>query len=609
MTPELNDKLINLPKDPGVYIFRDVKGKVIYIGKAKVLRNRVRQYFQNTSDGRPQFEILVSKIEDLEVITTKTEYEALILESNLIRQHKPRYNVMLKDDKSQPYLQIANEQFPRIFLTRRPQQDGSKYYGPYGDLRYLKGLLHVLRGMLQIRTCNLPLTEESIGKGKFKACLEFHLGRCNAPCINNESRDEYARRVRDFVAVVKGRGTDIITQLREEMEAASESLRFERAAQLRDWLASIENLTRRQTIISPEPVERDIIGLAVQDEDGCLVVMQVRNGRLLGRVQYPLKLPKDTPLDEVLTQALQLYYSQSGVPDELILPYSPRDSELLYHWLKELAENKLSLKVPERGEKVQMVDLAQRNANLQLQEILRFASQRERIPASLTELKNKLGLKDIPREIVAFDISTLMGEQKVAGMVVFKMGRPARNDYRRFKIKTVEGQDDFASMHEAVSRRFARVVREQQPMPDLILIDGGKGQLAAAVDALHSTGVREYQIIGLAKKLEEVYRPGESEPHNLPRTSSALKLLQQVRDEVHRYSITYHRQLRQKESMASELHDIPGVGPARRKLLLTHFRSFQRLSEASRDELIAIKGVSPNLADRVVAFFQERKSS
>ncbi len=609
MSPDLNDKLTNLPKDPGVYIFRDAKGKVIYIGKAKVLRNRVRQYFQKTSDGRPQFEILVSKIEDLEVITTKTEYEALILESNLIRQHKPRYNVMLKDDKSQPYLQIANEQFPRIFLTRRPLQDGSKYYGPYGDLRYLKGLLHVLRGMLQIRTCNLPLTEESIGKGKFKSCLEFHLGRCNAPCIGNESRDEYAGRVRDFTAVIKGRGSDIITQLREDMERASDTLRFERAAQLRDWLASIENLTRRQTIISPEPVERDIIGLAVQDEDGCLVVMQVRNGRLLGRVQYPLKLPKDTPLNEVLTQAIQLYYSQSGIPDELILPYEPTDSELLYHWLRDQAENRLTIKVPERGEKVQMVDLAQRNADLQLQEILRSASQRERIPASLAELKNRLGLKDIPREIVAFDISTLMGENKVAGMVVFKMGRPARNDYRRFKIKTVEGQDDFASMHEAVSRRFARVMREQQPMPDLILIDGGKGQLAAAVDALHSVGVHDYQIIGLAKKLEEIYRPGESEPHNLPKTSSALKLLQSVRDEVHRYSITYHRQLRQKESMASELQDIPGVGPARRKLLLTHFRSFQRLSEATRDELIAIKGVSPNLADRVILFFQERKSS
>lgn len=284
MTPVLSDKLANLPKDPGVYIFRDAKGKVIYIGKAKVLRNRVRQYFQKSSDGRPQFEILVSRIEDLEVITTKTEYEALILESNLVRKHKPRYNVMLKDDKSQPYLQITSEQFPRIFLTRRPQHDGSKYFGPYGDLRYLKGLLHVLRGMLQIRTCNLPLTDELISNGKFKACLEFHLGRCNAPCIANESRDQYSKRVRDFSSVVKGRGSDIIAKLRNDMLEASESLRFERAAQLRDWLTSIDNLTRRQTIISPEPVERDIIGLAVQDEDGCLVIMQVRDGRLLGRV-------------------------------------------------------------------------------------------------------------------------------------------------------------------------------------------------------------------------------------------------------------------------------------------------------------------------------------
>ncbi|MCB1059595.1 MAG: excinuclease ABC subunit C [Calditrichaeota bacterium] len=609
MSPELSDKLENLPRDPGVYIFRDSRGKVIYIGKAKVLRNRVRQYFQKSSDGRPQFELLVSKIDDLEVITTKSEYEALILESNLIRRHKPRYNVMLKDDKSQPYLQIANEPFPRIFLTRRPQQDGSKFYGPYGDLRYLKGLLHVLRGMLQIRTCNLPLTEESIAKKKFKACLEFHLGRCNAPCIGNESLDDYTKRVKDFTSVVKGRGSEIITRLHEDMERASDDLRFERAAQLRDWLASIDNLTRRQTIISPEPVNRDIVGIAVQDEDGCLVVMQVRDGRLLGRVHYPLKLPKDTPLPEVLTQALQLYYSRSAVPEELILPYEPSDESVLTLWLREQAESKLTIRIPARGEKVQMVDLAARNAELQLQEILRSATKRERIPASLTELKTRLGLRDFPREIVAFDISTLMGENKVAGMVVFKMGRPARADYRRFKIKTVEGQDDFASMREAVSRRFARVVKEQQTMPDLILIDGGKGQLAAAIEALHSVGVTDYQIIGLAKKLEEIYRPGDSEPYNLPKTSSALKLLQTVRDEVHRYSITYHRLLRQKESMASELQDIPGVGSARRKLLLTNFRSMQRLSEATKEELVAIKGISPALADKILDFFRIRKSS
>lgn len=609
MTSGLNDKLSNLPKDPGVYIFRDAKGRVIYIGKAKVLRNRVRQYFQKTSDGRPQFEILVSKIDDLEVITTKTEYEALILEGNLVRQHKPRYNVMLKDDKSQPYLQITNEQYPRILLTRRPQQDGSKYYGPYGDLRYLKGLLHVLRGMLQIRTCNLPLSDDSISNGRYRSCLEYHLGRCNAPCIGNESRDQYSSRVRDFISVVKGRGSEIIARLHDEMEAASDSLRFERAAQIRDWLASIENLTRRQTIISPEPVERDIIGLAVQDEDGCLTIMQVRNGRLLGRVQYPLRLPKETQLAEVLAQALQLYYSQSGVPEELILPYEPIDSELLYQWLRNQAESKLNIRVPARGEKVQMVDLAQRNAELQLQEILRSATARDRIPASLNELKSKLGLKDIPREIVAFDISTLMGENKVAGMVVFKMGRPSRSDYRRFKIKTVEGQDDFASMHEVITRRFSRLMRELQPMPDLILIDGGKGQLASAVNALNSVGAKDFQIVGLAKKLEEVYLPGETEPHNLPKTSSALKLLQQVRDEVHRYSITYHRQLRQRESMASELMDIPGVGPRRRKLLLTHFRSMQRLSDASREELSALKGISPTIADRIIAFFELRKST
>ncbi len=608
MTPDLQEKLDNLPKDPGVYIFRDARAKVIYIGKAKVLRNRVRQYFQKTSDGRPQFEILVSKIADVEVITTKTEYEALILESNLVREHKPRYNVMLKDDKSQPYLRIVNEPFPRIFLTRRPEQDGSRHFGPYGDLRYLKGLLHVLRGMLQIRTCNLPLTEESVARGKFKACLEFHLGRCNAPCIGNESPDAYMQRVRDFSAVMKGRGGDIIARLRADMDEASEDLRFERAAQLRDWLASMENLTRRQTIISPEPINRDIIGLAIQDEDGCLVVMQVRDGRMLGRVHYPVRLPKDTPLPDVLAQALQIYYAQSAVPDELVLPCEPSDAEPFYEWLRSQADARVDVRIPARGERVQMVDLAQRNADLQLQELLRSQTKRERIPASLTELKLRLGLHDPPREIVAFDISTLMGDHQVAGMVVFKNGRPARSEFRRFKIKTVEGPDDFASMREVVSRRFSRLQREKQPMPDLILIDGGKGQLSNAVEALRALGIDNVPIIGLAKKLEEIYRPGDNEPFNLPKTSSALKLLQQVRDEVHRYAITYHRLVRQKESMASELQDIPGIGAARRKLLLMHFRTMQRLADATRDELTAIKGISPQLADKVLEFFHERKS-
>ncbi len=609
MQESLIEKLSNLPNDSGVYIFRDARSRIIYVGKAKVLRNRVRQYFQKSTDGRAQFEILVSKIADLEVIVTKTEYEAIILESNLIREHKPRYNVALKDDKSQPFLRIANEEFPRIFLTRRPLSDGSKHFGPYGDLRYLKGLLHVLRGMLKIRTCNLPLSVESIARGKFKACLEFHLGRCNAPCIANESMEEYAMRVRDFTLVLKGRGSDIIQRLRSEMELASDELRFERAAQLRDWLTAMDNLTRRQTIISPEPIERDIIGVAVQDEDGCLVVMQVREGRLLGRVHYPLRIPKDTPVEDVLTQALQHYYSQALVPSELVLPFEPSSLELLGEWLRSQSDVKVAVKIPERGEKVRMVDLAQRNAELQLHEILRFAAKRERIPAGLRELQTRLQLPSLPKEIVAFDNSTLMGEYQVAGMVVYRMGKAARSEYRRFKIKSIASQDDFAAMREVVTRRFARLMREEQPLPDLVLIDGGKGQLSAAVEALESLDLMRLPIIGLAKRLEEVYKPGDSEPYNLPKTSSALRLLQQIRDEVHRYAITYHRLVRQKGAMSSELLDIPGIGAARRKRLLTHFRSFQRLSEATRLELLEVQGISPAVADRIIAFFENRKST
>ncbi|MCC6475450.1 excinuclease ABC subunit C [bacterium] len=604
----LQEKLEALPKQPGVYLFHDSSGKIIYVGKAKVLRNRVRQYFHSGSDGRPQFEMLVARIADVEVITTATEYEALLLENNLIRKHKPRYNVMLKDDKSQPYLRITNEPFPRVFLTRKIEQDGSKYFGPYSDVHYMRGLVQVLRGMLQIRTCNLPLTEEGVQKGKFKACLEYHIGRCNAPCIAVESKSQYAERLRDFTSVARGKGKEIVGRLRDEMESASDALRFERAAQLRDWLAYVENLSRRQTVLSTEPVDRDIIGVAVQDDDGALVIMQVRGGRLLGRVAYPLKHVLDLPEAEVLENALRLYYAQSTMPDELVLPIEPANSDVLFRWLKEQAESRLDIRVPERGERVQMVDLAKRNAELQLSEILQARVKRERIPASIEELKRHLSLPHLPREICAFDISTLMGEQKVASMVVFKNGKPARSEYRRFKIKSVIGQDDFASMHEVVKRRFGRLVAESGALPDLVLIDGGKGQLGAACQALNEVGVK-IPILGLAKKLEEIYLPDEELAHNLPKTSSALRLLQQLRDEAHRFAITYHRHLRDKEAMHSELQDIPGVGPARRKKLLIHFKSMQRLAQAAITEITEVHGISPALAEKIHNFFLDARSN
>ncbi|MFZ5433944.1 MAG: excinuclease ABC subunit UvrC [Calditrichota bacterium] len=608
-TPEsatLEQKLNALPKDPGVYLFKDEQGKVIYIGKARVLRNRVRSYFQNGHDGRYQYGPLVSRIADVEVITTDSELEALILESNLIRLQKPRYNIDLKDDKSFPFLRISNEEYPRAFLTRHPKSDGSRYFGPFSDLFHLKGLLRVLRGMLKIRTCNLPLNEEAIGKGKFKSCLEFHIGRCNAPCVANESRDDYQRRIRDFVDVVNGKGGEVIKRLYGEMERLAEELKFEQAAQLRDWLAALDNLTQRQKVISAEPINRDVFGIAIEDDLGCVVIFQVRNGRMLGRLHYRLKQCRDRDPQEILERAVQQYYLEpASVPDEIFLPLEIPQYDLIREWLRQQRGGRLDIRIPARGEKAQLVDLAARNAELLLEEYKIARQSRERIPSALQELKSQLHLLRVPRRIEAFDISTLQGTDKVASMVVFQDGRPAKSQYRRFKIKTVEGMDDFASMREAVGRRYARLHNEEQPFPDLILIDGGKGQLGAAGEALAQLSITEQPIIGLAKRLEEIFFPNDSEPFYLPRTSSALKLLQQIRDEAHRFAIAYHRQLRGKRALRSQLDEIEGVGPARQKTILEKFGTMKAIQNASLDELIAVPGLPREIAERIFKHFHE----
>jgi excinuclease ABC subunit C len=546
---------------------------------------------------------------DVEVIVTDTELEALILENNLIRQHKPKYNIDLKDDKSFPFLRITNEPYPRVFLTRRPVKDGSKYFGPYSDLFHLKGLLRVLRGMLKIRTCNLPLTDESVAAGKFRACLEFHIGRCHAPCIGNDSNEVYARRVQDFVDVVSGRGSLVIERLEKEMTQLADDMKFEQAAQLRDWLSSLDNLTQRQKVISAEPINRDVFGLAMEDETGVVVILQVRNGRMLERLHYRITGLKDVEVAEVLESAFERYYTNPvTLPDEVFLPFEMPEQGLLSTWLRQLAGRKIDVKVPERGDKAHLVEMAQKNAELLLGEAKAARETESRTPMSLLELKRVLRLSNLPKEIAAFDVSTLMGTSKVASMVVFRDGRPARSQYRKFKIRTVEGIDDFASMREVVQRRFGRLRRDKLPCPDLILIDGGKGQLTAAVEALTELRIKEQPIVGLAKRLEEVYVPGDPMPLSIPKTSSALKLLQQIRDEAHRFAITYHRQLRRNNSLRSLLEDIEGIGPARRKALLKHFGSLPNLETATLEQIQSVNGMTRPSASRVYEFIQQRRS-
>lgn len=602
--PSLQEKLSALPRSPGVYLFKNKSGRVIYVGKAQVLRNRVRQYFQSGHDGRYQYDLLVSSIADLEVITTDTELEALILENNLVRLHKPRYNVALRDDKSLPYLRITAEEFPRIFLTRRPVQDGSRYSGPYANLWHLKGLLRLLRGMLKIRTCNLPLTEESIAERKFKSCLEYDIGRCNAPCIGTESQETYGARVRDFIDVVHGRGSRVLNTLRLDIERLADELKFEEAARLRDWLSALENLTQRQKVISAVPIDRDIFALAVEDTLGCVVVMQVRSGRMIGRLHFRVKIIEGRELSEILEEAVQRYYSSPVMlPSEILLPIPTTNLMVLSEWLKDKAGHKVSIMIPERGDKVRMIEMARRNAELMLGEYQLASKTRQRIPAALTELQKRIDLPRFPETIAAFDISNLMGTQKVASMVVFKNGKAARSQYRHYKIKSVEGADDYASMKEVIGRRFARLLQEDLPFPDLVLIDGGKGQLSAACEALNRLDLTDQPIVGLAKRLEELFLPDDPVAYNLPKTSSALKLLQQVRDEAHRFAIQYHRRLRKKAALTSQLDEIEGVGPSRRRILLRHFGSVKRIQEASRTDLTAVKGLPERIADEVYKHF------
>jgi excinuclease ABC subunit C len=402
----------------------------------------------------------------------------------------------------------------------------------------------------------------------------------------------------------------VIGRLQHEMDALADGLRFEQAAQLRDWLSALETLTERQKMIFAEPINRDVIGLAAEDDLGCLVVLQVRAGRMLGRLDYRLKHVRDRLPEEILETAMESYYSGPvSVPEVILLPMALPDGSLLEEWLRQKADVGPEIRAPERGEKARLTDLANRNAELLLEEMRLHAKSRERIPHSLTELQRQLHLDKLPQEIAAFDISTLQGSDKVASLVVFRKGRPARSEYRRFKIRTVEGMDDFACMREAVTRRFSRLQKEERSFPDLLLIDGGKGQLAAACDALAELGVKNQCVVGLAKRLEEIFLPGDPQPHNLPRTSSALKLLQLVRDEAHRFAIIYHRQLRQKRSLRSLLDEIEGVGPVRRAALIAHFGSVKTLQLASAADIAQVEGIPHPLAERIAAFFADRKQT
>jgi len=612
----LQDKLKRLPRSPGVYLFKDAKGDIIYIGKAKVLRNRVRSYFSRkglpkrdpygTSGQAPggkdvKTRRMLPKIADLDWIVLASETEALIAEQGLVRHHQPRYNLSLKDDKSHPFIRITNEPYPQVFLTRRVELNGGRYLGPYTDVKRLRDTLQVLHKIFPIRTCIYRITDDTIRQGRHKVCLDYHIKRCEGPCEGLVSQPRYQEMIHQVVQFLQGRSDEIVARLRDDMQTASQGRRYEDATRCRDQLQAIQHYTERQVILSQDFGDRDILAVDAASSYGVGVVMRVRKGKLLGKEKFDLAVADPQEREENFYGFLKLYYSQTGfIPGEILVQEPAEDRPALEAWLSERAGRKVRLIHPLRGEKARLVRMAMRNATLMLNEIkLQKARRQELLPASVESLQEDLGLEVPPRRIEGFDNSNIQGAHPVSAMVCFVDGQPRKSDYRKYHIKTVEGRDDFASMHEVITRRYRRVLEEGAPLPDLILIDGGKGQLSMAKAALDDLGLSYLPVIGLAKRLEEVYRPGHSEPFNIPKHSPGLSLLRRVRDEAHRFAVTFHRRTRGKAMTASVLDDIPGIGPKRLKAIWQAFGSLEEIAVAKAEEIAERAKVPLEVAEKV----------
>lgn len=604
----LEEKLESLPAQPGVYQFKNSEEKVIYVGKAANLRSRVRQYFQKSRLPEPRLESMIAKIVDVELVVTGSEVEALILEANLIKRLKPRYNVVLKDDKSYPYVVITNEPFPRVIVTRR-KVPGGRYFGPYTDVKTMRFALKTVRDIFMIRSCNYDLTEESIAAGKFKICLDYHIHKCEGPCEGFVSADHYNRKIAQATQVLRGKTEVAVHSLEEEMHQHSENLRFEEAGRVRDQVRALAVYTEKQRVVASKQVDRDIAGLVAKGDDACGVIFKVREGKVVGSQHFYMGNVEGKEPGEVVELLLERYYLDADeVPPEIVLSDAPFSRDLLLQWLADRRGGEVTLEIPDGGEKAKLVALARNNAQYWLDELETQRMKRgDFIPHSLKSLQRDLRLEHPPRRIECFDNSNIQGSDPVSSLVVFEDGKPKKSEYRKFKVKTVVGPDDFASMKEIVERRYTRILREQGSLPDLIVVDGGKGQLSSAVEVLQKLGITNTPIIGLAKKLEEVFLPGQSEPVAMPRASTGLRLLQQLRDEAHRFAITFHRQVRSKRILQTELDLIKGIGKKRAQELLEAFGSVQGVKFATGEQLSEIVG--EKVAFKIKEYFADEQSA
>lgn len=609
---DIQEELKKLPAKPGVYIMHDEKDTIIYVGKAISLKNRVRQYFQSSRNLGIKKEQMVQQIARFEYIITDSELEALVLECNLIKEHRPKYNTMLKDDKSYPFIKVTvNEEYPRVLFARQMKKDKSKYFGPYTSAGAVKDSLELIRKLYHVRTCNRNLPKDI---GKERPCLYYHIKQCKAPCQGYISKEEYRMQIEGVLDFLNGDYKKLLRELEEKMLQASEELRFEDAVEYRDLMQSIQKIGERQKITGSQGEDKDVIAMAADEEDAVVQVFFIRDGKMIGRDHFYLKIAADATSAQVLLNFVKQFYAGTPfIPKELMLQEEIEDTEVLEEWLSKKRGQKVHIRVPKKGTKEKLVELAARNAQMVLsQDREKLKREEGRTIGAMKEICQLLDLDDITR-VESYDISNISGFESVGSMVVYEKGKPKRNDYRKFKIKSVKGPDDYASMEEVLTRRFQRGLQEQQDseekggfsaFPDLILMDGGKGQVHIAENVLENLGI-SIPVCGMVKDDNHRTRGLYYHDHEIliSHSSEGFKLITRIQDEVHRFAIEYHRLLRSKGQIHSVLDDIEGIGPARRKSLMKYFKSIESIREASVEELKKAPSMNQQVAEKVYEFF------
>ena len=596
------EQLKQLPTSPGVYLLRDATGNILYVGKAANLHHRVRSYFGTGQKLSLKLQRMVARVNELDFFVTSSEQEALILECNLIKRHRPRYNVRLKDDKTFPYLKIdLNDDWPRVHITRRLEEDGGRYFGPFASAKSVRQTLKVIKGIFPFRSCSRAITGTDS-----RACLDYYIHHCLAPCIGVASKEEYAEVIKQVILFLEGKQEVVVRELESKMNKAAEALNFEQAAWLRDRIQAINRVIEGQRIATAVRGEQDVIALAGDKDQAYAQVFFIRGGKLIGRESFVLQGTRAEEPHQIMTSFIKQFYSSNPyIPPLLLLQYPVEDTTVIENWLQSKKGAKVHIQVPCRGGKRQLVKIVAENAQQGLEQLkIKQLAAPAALEAALAEIKRELHLPRLPSRMEGYDISNIRGTAAVGSMVVFEQGKPEPSHYRRFKIKTVSGVDDYAMLHEVLKRRFKRssdasATNSWAILPDLILVDGGKGQLNAALSAIGESGVKSVPTASLAKENEEIFIPRKTEPIILPRSSPGLQLLQRLRDEAHRFALGYYQKIHKRETFASVLDTIPGIGPRRKRALLKQFGSVQGIRKASEEELAAAKGMNQSLARRV----------